>query len=280
MKTKTFENLLSYLVLGASSIVAIFPFCWMVVTSFKQPIDVITQPPKFIFDPTLMNYIAVVTTGGWSAQGNFMLKVANSIEAGLAAVLVSIASGTPAAYAIARINFPYKDNIYFTYVTFRFLPPFVAIIPLFIMYGYLKLYDSLVGLTLAYILISLPLTVWMMVPFFEQIPKDIEEAATIDGCSGVSLFYRILLPLIKPGIAATMALNFIFCWNDFIFGLILTFQQAQPVQYAMSLFVSYAVVHWGQMAAAGVICAIPILVFFVFVQKYIIRGLTFGAVKG
>lgn len=280
MKTKTFENLLSYLVLGASSIVAIFPFCWMVVTSFKQPIDVITQPPKFIFDPTLMNYIAVVTTGGWSAQGNFMLKVANSIEAGLAAVLVSIASGTPAAYAIARINFPYKDNIYFTYVTFRFLPPFVAIIPLFIMYGYLKLYDSLVGLTLAYILISLPLTVWMMVPFFEQIPKDIEEAATIDGCSGISLFYRILLPLIKPGIAATMALNFIFCWNDFIFGLILTFQQAQPVQYAMSLFVSYAVVHWGQMAAAGVICAIPILVFFVFVQKYIIRGLTFGAVKG
>jgi len=280
MKTKTFENLLSYLVLGASSIVAIFPFCWMVVTSFKQPIDVITQPPKFIFDPTLMNYIAVVTTGGWSAQGNFMLKVANSIEAGLAAVLVSIASGTPAAYAIARINFPYKDNIYFTYVTFRFLPPFVAIIPLFIMYGYLKLYDSLVGLTLAYILISLPLTVWMMVPFFEQIPKDIEEAATIDGCSGVSLFYRILLPLIKPGIAATMALNFIFCWNDFIFGLILTFQQAQPVQYAMSLFVSYAVVHWGQMAAAGVICAIPILVFLVFVQKYIIRGLTFGAVKG
>jgi len=280
MKTKTFENLLSYLVLGASSMVAIFPFCWMVVTSFKQPIDVITQPPKFIFDPTLMNYIAVVTTGGWSAQGNFMLKVANSIEAGLAAVLVSIASGTPAAYAIARINFPYKDNIYFTYVTFRFLPPFVAIIPLFIMYGYLKLYDSLVGLTLAYILISLPLTVWMMVPFFEQIPKDIEEAATIDGCSGISLFYRILLPLIKPGIAATMALNFIFCWNDFIFGLILTFQQAQPVQYAMSLFVSYAVVHWGQMAAAGVICAIPILVFFVFVQKYIIRGLTFGAVKG
>lgn len=280
MKTKTFENLLSYLVLGASSIVAIFPFCWMVVTSFKQPIDVITQPPKFIFDPTLMNYIAVVTTGGWSAQGNFMLKVANSIEAGLAAVLVSIASGTPAAYAIARINFPYKDNIYFTYVTFRFLPPFVAIIPLFIMYGYLKLYDSLVGLTLAYILISLPLTVWMMVPFFEQIPKDIEEAATIDGCSGFSLFRRILLPLIKPGIAATMALNFIFCWNDFIFGLILTFQQAQPVQYAMSLFVSYAVVHWGQMAAAGVICAIPILVFFVFVQKYIIRGLTFGAVKG
>lgn len=280
MKTKTFENLLSYLVLGASSIVAIFPFCWMVVTSFKQPIDVITQPPKFIFDPTLMNYIAVVTTGGWSAQGNFMLKVANSIEASLAAVLVSIASGTPAAYAIARINFPYKDNIYFTYVTFRFLPPFVAIIPLFIMYGYLKLYDSLVGLTLAYILISLPLTVWMMVPFFEQIPKDIEEAATIDGCSGISLFYRILLPLIKPGIAATMALNFIFCWNDFIFGLILTFQQAQPVQYAMSLFVSYAVVHWGQMAAAGVICAIPILVFFVFVQKYIIRGLTFGAVKG
>jgi len=280
MKTKTFENLLSYLVLGASSMVAIFPFCWMVVTSFKQPIDVITQPPKFIFDPTLMNYIAVVTTGGWSAQGNFMLKVANSIEASLAAVLVSIASGTPAAYAIARINFPYKDNIYFTYVTFRFLPPFVAIIPLFIMYGYLKLYDSLVGLTLAYILISLPLTVWMMVPFFEQIPKDIEEAATIDGCSGISLFYRILLPLIKPGIAATMALNFIFCWNDFIFGLILTFQQAQPVQYAMSLFVSYAVVHWGQMAAAGVICAIPILVFFVFVQKYIIRGLTFGAVKG
>jgi len=280
MKTKRFENLLSYLVLGASSIVAIFPFCWMAVTSFKQPIDVITQPPKFIFDPTLMNYIAVVTTGGWSAQGNFMLKVANSIEAGLAAVLVSIASGTPAAYAIARINFPYKENIYFTYVTFRFLPPFVAIIPLFIMYGYLKLYDSLVGLTLAYILISLPLTVWMMVPFFEQIPKDIEEAATIDGCSGFSLFRRILLPLIKPGIAATMALNFIFCWNDFIFGLILTFQQAQPVQYAMSLFVSYAVVHWGQMAAAGVICAIPILVFFVFVQKYIIRGLTFGAVKG
>jgi len=280
MKTKTFEDLLSYLVLGAFSVVSIFPFYWMVVVSLKAPIDVVTQPPKFIFEPTLANYIAVITTGGWSAQGNFMLKVANSIQGSVAAVLISIVVGAPAAYAIARIDFPYRENIYFTYVTFRFLPPFVAIIPLYILYAYLNLYDSILGLTLAYILISLPLTVWMMVPFFEQVPKDIEEAAVIDGCSGIDLFRRILLPLIKPGIAATMALNFVFCWNDFIFGLILTFQKAQPAQYAMSLYVSYAIVYWGQMASAGVICSIPILVFFVFVQKYIIRGLTFGAVTG
>jgi len=276
---KLLEDAVTYIILTLISIISLLPVYWMFITSFKQSIDTITYPPKFIFNPTLSNYIAVFTAplGG---QITLIYRLANSLIASISAVVASLIIGVPAAYAIARYDFPYKESIYFTYITFRFLPPFVVILALFIMYGYFGLLDTLLGLTLVYILIALPMTIWLMVGFFEQVPKEIEEAALLDGCSGLNLFTKILIPLVSPGIASTLIMSFIFCWNDFIFGLTLTSIKAQPLQVALSLYISYGEVYWGQMAAAGVISMLPILVFFGIVQKYLARGLTFGAVKG
>jgi multiple sugar transport system permease protein len=263
---------------------ALFPIIWILMMSLKNSRDVIAVPPKFLFQPTLENYQAI-TIGldqvtGESLRPDFPDYFLNTIIIASLAVLVSLLLGTFAAYALARFNFRFKEDIAFTFLSFRFAPELMVILPLYMIFQQFHLIDSFLGLTLAYQLVTLPFMIWVLRGFFEELPRDVEQAARLDGYSWWGVFRRIAIPLVKPGIAAIVILSFIMAWNNFIFAMILGGERTQPITLGILGFIGYERILWGQMAAATIICVIPELVLAFFVQKHIIRGLTFGAIKG
>ncbi len=261
----------------------VFPFFWILLTSLKSPGDMLSVPPKFVFSPTFDNYAALVMgeqRGDYaSTRPDFPRFFLNSIIISFGAVALSVAAGIPAAYALARFNFPGKDALAFVFMSFRFVPFIAFVIPLYLLYQKIGLYNTHGGLILAYQLITLPFTIWMLRSFFQEIPSEIQEAAKIDGCSWLGVLTRIILPLSMPGIAVTVILGFIFCWNAFNYPLMLAGRQTFPVTVGAIQFISYEQVLWGQMAAATIVAALPQLILSLMVQKYIVRGLTMGAVK-
>jgi multiple sugar transport system permease protein len=261
----------------------VFPFVWILLTSLKNPGDIISVPPKFVFTPTINNYLALVIgehRGEYSStRPDFPMFFLNSIVISFGAVVLSVAAGIPAAYALARFDFPLKNALAFVFMSFRFVPFIVFVIPLYLLYQLFGLYNTHTGLILAYQLITLPFTIWMLRSFFQEIPLEIQDAAKIDGCSWLGVLTRVILPLSMPGISVTVILGFIFCWNAFNYPLMLAGRQTFPVTVGAIQFISYEQVLWGQMAAATIISALPQLVLSLMVQKYIVRGLTMGAVR-
>ena len=261
----------------------VFPFFWILLTSLKSPGDIISVPPKFVFAPTFDNYAALVIgeqRGQYaSTRPDFPLFFLNSMIISIGAVALSVAAGVPAAYALARFDFPLKNALAFVFMSFRFVPFIAFVIPLYLLYQKVGLYNTHTGLILAYQLITLPFTVWMLRSFFQEIPLEIQEAAKIDGCSWLGVLTRVILPLSMPGIAVTVILGFMFCWNAFNYPLMLAGRQTFPVTVGAIQFISYEQVLWGQMAAATIVAALPQLLLSLLVQKYIVRGLTMGAVK-
>jgi multiple sugar transport system permease protein len=279
----TLKRTLIYLALVVLSVWILFPFYWIFLTSIKTPVDVIAAPPKFSFKPTIENYVALFfreqESGYVSSRPDFLLYFKNSAILASGAVLISVAAGMPAAYILARYSFRGKDSLAFTFLSFRFAPALAVIIPLNVIFQRIGLYNTHIGLILAYQVISLPLMIWIMRGYFQEIPKEIEEAALIDGCSWWGTFIRVATPLAVPGLAATSVLAFIFCWNNFTFALILGSRETFPITVGAIQFISYESVLWGQMAGASLISIIPQLIAAIFIQKYIVRGLTMGAVK-
>jgi len=275
---------LIWLTLAGYAIFALFPLIWVVMMSFKSHIDIISPVPKFIFTPSFENYKAILF-GGQSiqyetGQTDFLLYFKNSCIITISAVVLSLLAGVPAAYALARYRFRFKDDIAFTFLSFRFAPEIAVIIPIYILYQKLHLYNTYVGLIFVYQLITLPLIVWIIRGYFEDISVEIEQAAKLDGYSWWGVFTKIALPLVKPGLASTAVLAFIFAWNNFIFGLILGSSDTYPSTVGALGFISYESVLWGQMAAATVITIMPPLILAIFIQKYLVRGLTMGAIRG
>jgi multiple sugar transport system permease protein len=257
------------------------PIIWIVMMSFKDKLDVVSMPPKIFFTPTLENYKALfgLGKGGLVTGTTFLSYFKNSLILSVGAVMVALVLGMPAAYAIARLRFKMKDSLAFTFLSFRFLPEITIILPLYVLFQQLNLYNTFFGLILIYQLIAIPLMVWMMRSYFEEIPIAIEQAARTDGYSWAGSFFRLVLPLAAPGVAATLVLCFIFCWNNFIMGLMLGGINTQPVTVGLLSFMGTSEIQWGAMAAATVIAILPELLLVIAVQKYMIRGLTFGAVK-
>ncbi|MDI9607263.1 MAG: carbohydrate ABC transporter permease [Atribacterota bacterium] len=263
----------------------IFPLYWVFNMSIQTPIDVISYPPKFVFDPTLENYSVVLLGKSWlgkyeTVQTDFPRYFLNSLIVCSGAVILSMLVGVPAAYSLARYNFRGKENFAFTLLSFRFAPGLIVIIPLFVIFRRIGFYGTYYGMIFAYQLLTLPFSVWLMRGFFEDIPPELEYAARIDGYSWWGVFRKIDLPLIAPGIAATGILSFIFAWNEFLFGYILSSDATRPVTPSLMGFISYEQVLWGQMAAAAIITLLPSVILAIFIQRYLVRGLTFGAVKG
>jgi multiple sugar transport system permease protein len=281
MKEKKGKLILIYAGMILLGIYILAPIAWIVMMSFKSKIDVISVPPKFIFTPTFDNYLALFGLGkvGLVTGDTFLSFFKNSLILALGSVLLSMVLGIPAAYAIARLRFKAKESLAFTYLSFRFVPEITIILPLYVLYQQLNLYNTYLGLILVYQLISLPLIIWMMRSYFEEIPIAIEQAALTDGYSWARAFFRLVLPLTAPGVAATLVLAFIFCWNNFVFGLMLGGTDTQPVTVGLLSFMGTNEVQWGLMAAATVIAIIPEFALALSVQRYMIRGLTFGAVK-
>jgi multiple sugar transport system permease protein len=282
---RTYPTRTMAIALGAAGLViwTVFPFLWILLTSLKVPNDIISVPPKIVFTPTMQNYAALlfgqVRDGYASARPDFPMFFLNSIIVSFGSIFLSILVSIPAAFALARFDFPLKNALAFAFMSFRFVPFIAFVIPLYLLFQRFGLYNTHIGLILAYQLITLPFTIWMLRSFFMEVPTEIQEAAKIDGCSWFGVLTRVILPLSMPGLAVTIILGFMFCWNAFNYPLMLAGRDTFPVTVGAIQFISYEQVLWGQMAAATIISALPQLVLSLGVQKYIVRGLTMGAVK-
>ena len=254
--------------------VILFPPVVLFVTSIKTDIDALSFPPKWIFDPTLKNYVDILNT---SPLVDYAL---NSLIVASLNTLLCLIVGSMAAYGLARFKFRGADNLAFWILSIRMMPPVAAIIPIYILMKNLRLLDTLWCLVITYLTFNLPFVVWMMKGFFEEIPREIEESALIDGCSDFSVFFRIALPLVAPGLAATAIMVFIFSWNEFLFALILTGTKAVTLPVGIIGYMKETGINWGYMTAGGILALIPVIVFMVLVQKHLVKGLTLGALKG
>jgi multiple sugar transport system permease protein len=271
-------RIFAYVVLIGLGIAGIAPFIYLAVLSAKRRIEILTQvPPTLSFDWRTISttYHTVLFTQGML---NF---VANSIVVVGAATLLALVIGTPAAYAFSRLPFRGKDNIANTILSLRFMPPIAVAIPLFLMIKAVGLRDTHLGLILPYVAFSLPLVVWIMVGFFDEIPREIDEAALVDGCSHLGVLWRVMLPVARPGLVVAALFSAIFIWNEFLVALyVIDSRTLETISLGAATQVSaQRPIDWNVAAAVGVVTVIPILIFSVFVQRYIVRGLTAGAVK-
>ena len=254
------------------AIFALFPLIWMVLITFKSDTEVFTT--TFLFHPTLANYQEVLL------RSNYARYILDSVIVSGGAVLVSVLVGVPAAYALARYNFPRKEELAFQILSYKFAPEILVVLPLFMIYQKIGLYDSYVGLIWVYQLISLPLLIWVVRGYFEDISVEIEYAAQVDGYSWYQIFFKMLVPLIKPGLVSSALLAFIFAWNSFTFPLILSSNKVYPVTVAIMKYLGTDSAHYGQLAVASTVSALPAVIFALCIQKHLVRGLSFGAVKG
>lgn len=272
MKRKTISNVLTYLILLLASIVALIPIIWIFHLSIKPESLLYVLPPVLRFKPTAEHYLEVFT---YYPFGKYIL---NSIIVTTISTLVTLAVSFPAAYSMARFKTG-GDNFSFWVLSIRMLPPIVFAVPMFILIQSYGLLDTWWALILVYLTFSIPLAVWILKSFIEDLPVECEEAAMLDGCSRLKAMVAITFPLVAPALIAVAILNFIFSWNEFLFALILTFTEARTVQVGVAEFVTGYAIIWGAIAAAGCIAVIPTLVFIMLARRYLVRGLTMGTVK-
>ncbi|NYH81972.1 multiple sugar transport system permease protein [Actinopolymorpha cephalotaxi] len=251
------------------------PVVFIVALSLKSNAD---QTSTYLrFAPTFANYRTVLGLG--AGDSPYLRFFVASLICAVGAVLVSLVIGIPAAYAAARHRFRGSESLLFTLLSFRFAPELVVIIPLGVLYQQLGLYDSYVGMIWVLQLVTMPLVVWILRSFFTDLPAELEQAALLDGYSRRQAFVRIVLPLVRPGVAAVCLLAFIFAWNNFIFPFTLTSSHAQTVTVSSLAFLGGNQVRFNLVAAGAVMAVLPPLVLALFIQRYLVRGLSFGAVK-
>jgi len=253
--------------------VALFPVLWMILMSLKTRVDIFTMPPPLLFSPTLDNYFAAFM------EKNYAKYLINSLVVVAGSTIIAVSLGSLAAYSFSRFKMWADKHILFDILTFRMAPLIVFIIPFYMIWTNLGMYDTHVGLIIAHAAFNMPLVVWLMLSFFDGLPRDLEEAALVDGCSRLGTLFRIVLPLVAPGLAASAVICIIFSWNEFFFAMVLTSVYAKTLPAAITGFVTTRGTLWGEMAAVATVIILPVLTFAIIVQKYLVRGLTFGAIK-
>jgi multiple sugar transport system permease protein len=268
----------AYATIVVALVVTLFPVYWIAVNSFKLDIDIFAVPPEwFPFNPTLKHYDAAFV------QRPFLLYALNSFIIAVASTLVSLVFGTLAGYALARFRYPgqWRYQISFWILSTRMMPPIVTIIPLYIAFNYLDMLNTKTAVAIAYTAFNLPFATWMMKSYFQDLPVELEEAAIVDGDTRWGAFLRVALPLARPGLAATAIFCLIVSWNEFLLALILTLTaRSQTLPIGIAGRVTQYTTYWGEISAAGFMACIPIMIFAFIVQKHLVRGLSFGAVKG
>ncbi len=270
---KLMKNALKGIVLFFICCGVIFPFLWMVAVSFRNKVDIFTPGDWFVV-PTLKNYVEIINTN------DIFVYFYNSIVIAVVTTLVSLVLGGLAAYGFARYEWPKREDRAFFALSQKFLPAMAVVIPYFLMASLFNLLDTRLVLIICYTTFNIPFTIWMMRGFIEELPKELEESAFIDGCTRMQTLQKIILPLVAPGLIATSIFCIINSWNEFVFANFLTTINSKTVPTSVMMYLSVSGVKWGEMAATGVLAVLPVLVFAVCVQKHMIRGLTFGAVKG
>ena len=272
-KSQKRKIIILYIVLIGIGLIWLFPAIWMFLTSIKTQVQTFQIPPVWVFKPVLDNYRDLFFAS------NINKYLYNSLIITSISTAICLLLGSLAAFALARFRIRRKDDISFWILSTRMFPPIASAIPLYLLLKNFQLLDTHVGLIAVYITLNLGFATWMMKGFFNDLPVAVEESAMIDGCSRYGVFFRIVLPVSTPGLAATAILCFIFAWNEFLFALLFTGRAAKTMPVILSGYITETGIRWGALTAASVLTAAPTILLAILAQRYIIRGLTLGAVK-
>jgi len=269
---------IAYIVLLLIGLVGIAPFLYLLVLSFKRRIDIISEvPPTLHFDWAAIqaNYNEIINYQG------ILTSLVNSVIVVGIATFLALVIGTPAAYAFSRLQFRGRDTWASTILSFRFMPAVAVAVPIYLLMKAIGLTDTYPGLILPYVAFSIPLVVWILIGFFDEIPTDLDDAARVDGCSRFQVLTRIMLPIMRPGLVVAAMFGAIFIWNEFLVALFVinSPEHSTITLTAATLVSAQRPIDWNIAAATGVVTVIPILLFSFVVQKYIVRGITSGAVR-
>ncbi|MBX2806645.1 MAG: carbohydrate ABC transporter permease [Hyphomicrobiales bacterium] len=299
-------KLIAGVVVVAYALVALIPLVWIFSTSFKSPPDSISYPPKVVFEPTLEGYVNLFTTRSrqtdeyieslgppetWydelvrernmviTGPSRFADRYWNSIVIGFGSTFLAVFLGTLTAYAFSRFKVPLKDDLLFFILSTRMMPPVAVAIPIFLMYRELGLSDTAAGMILLYTAVNLSLSVWLLKGFVDEIPREYEEAAVVDGYTRLQAFIKVVLPQMRAGIAATAIFCLIFAWNEYAFALLLTSGNAQTAPPFIPLIIGEGGLDWPAVAAGTTLFLLPVVIFTVMLRNQLLRGITFGAVR-
>lgn len=288
------------------AVLTIIPLFWIVLTSIKSPPDSISYPPKVVFEPTVQGYCNLFTTRSRqtpeyiaalppaqskcdgvarannmvvAGSSNYIPRFINSLIIAFGSTLFSVGFGVMAAYAFSRFKIPLKDDILFFILSTRMMPPIAVAIPIYLMYRELGLSDTRLGMILLYTAVNISLAVWLLKGFIDEIPREYEEAAMVDGYTRLQAFRKVVLPQATTGIVATAIFCLIFAWNEYAFAVLLTSGEAQTAPPFIPIIIGEGGQDWPAVAAGTTLFLIPILVFTVLLRKHLLRGITFGAVR-
>jgi len=306
VEPRTWTRWIAAAVVILYALITILPLLWIFMTGFKSPPDSISYPPKIVFDPTLEGYCNLFTTRTRQTDeyiaslppaeslcdeiarerhmviagpSKFGPRFVNSIIIGFGSTFLAVFLGTLAAYAFSRFKVPLKDDLMFFVLSTRMMPPIAVAIPIFLMYRSLGLSDTHLGMILLYTAVNLSLAVWLLKGFIDEIPREYEEAAMIDGYSRFQAFIKVVLPQASTGIAATAIFCLIFAWNEYAFAVLLTSGRAQTAPPFIPIIIGEGGQDWPAVAAGATIFLIPIVLFTILLRKHLLRGITFGAVR-
>ncbi|HEX7548445.1 MAG TPA: carbohydrate ABC transporter permease [Candidatus Methylomirabilis sp.] len=250
----------------------VFVFYWMITLSLKPQVEATAFPPHFFwFSVTFKGYVDVF------AKNPFLLYTWNSLVVATGSTLLALIVGLPCAYSIAHWR---QRGLALIVLVARIIPGISYLIPWYILFRNLKMVDTYLALILTHLVVGLPIVIWVMIGFFEDIPPELREAAMIDGCTDYGAFWRVAVPLVKPGVVATGILSFIFSWNNFLFSVILAGRNTRTLPIAVFNMIGYEEINWGPLAAAATLITLPVIILTLIIQRHIVTGLTFGAVKG
>jgi multiple sugar transport system permease protein len=291
------------LLVVAYALITLMPLLWIMATGFKTSSDAIAYPPKVLFEPSLEGYVNLFTTqtrqvaGEATAPKTWYERIVqdkgmvitgpsrygerffNSVIIGFGSTFLSVFLGTLAAYAFSRFRVPLKDDLMFFILSTRMMPPIAVAIPIFLMFRALGLSDTHAGMILLYTAVNLSLAVWLLKGFIDEIPREYEEAALIDGYTRFQAFRKVVLPQAATGIASTAIFCLIFAWNEYAFAVLLTSGTAQTAPPFIPTIIGVGGRDWPAVAAGATIFLLPVMVFTILLRKHLLRGITFGAVR-
>ena len=276
MKSRSRRQLrltLRYLAIALVLIVFLFPVYWLFMISFKTPDEIFSSPPKWWPGQIQFGNYGVLFKDG------DVIAIWNSITVSFASTAIAMTLGTLCAYALARFKTG-GENLAMWIISQRMMPPIAIVFPLFLIYVWAGLVDTHAGLILLYTAFNLPYVIWMMRGYIEDIPLELEESALVDGCSRWQVFWRVVVPMARSGLMATAVFTFIFAWNDFLFALVMTRTEVITFPVQLTHYMGGQSNFWGKIAAMSVLGSLPVMLTVAFMQRYLVRGISLGAVKG
>lgn len=274
-RNRVVAKLVLVLILSVFALWTLVPLVWMLLSSFKSSADVTSPTPVLLFTPVLDNYVSLFT-----GANNLWPYLTHSVIAAGGSAVIATVLGTLGGYGLARTKLKSKDSLSFWFISTRMAPIAAVVLPLFLMFRVVGLIDTMPGLILAYLSFNLPFAIWIMSAFFEAIPPSLEESAKVAGCSPWQAFWHVSLPLTKAGLVTTTVLCLVFAWNDYAFATVISGPNSQTLPIAATQLVTQTGVDWGQLTAIGTIVVLPMILAGIAVRRWLVTGLTLGAVTG